>query len=282
MKFIINMLIMTGLATMIANAASKDDLKDQKKRFGYGLGANYARNLKQNNLDVDLEMFLQGMKDFLSGESLMSDQEIQSTTKEVGDVVRAQRNAEQEKVAKENAAEGESFLEANKTKEGVKTLGSGMQYKVVQTGEGPIPTASDKVRVHYKGTFIDGKEFDSSYKRNQPATFNVTGVIKGWTEALQLMKVGSKWQLFIPSDLAYGKGGNRSIPPNSTLLFEVELLGIEETPKPKKAAPITSDIIKVPSAEELKNGAKIEVIKKDKVDEYIKKNNDSPTSKNEK
>ncbi|MDA7682193.1 FKBP-type peptidyl-prolyl cis-trans isomerase [Verrucomicrobia bacterium] len=282
MKFIINMLIMTGLATMIANAASKDDLKDQKKRFGYGLGANYARNLKQNNLDVDLDMFLQGMKDFLSGESLMSDQEIQSTTKEVGDVVRAQRNAEQEKVAKENAAEGESFLEANKTKEGVKTLGSGMQYKVVQTGEGPIPTASDKVRVHYKGTFIDGKEFDSSYKRNQPATFNVTGVIKGWTEALQLMKVGSKWQLFIPSDLAYGKGGNRSIPPNSTLLFEVELLGIEETPKPKKAAPITSDIIKVPSAEELKNGAKIEVIKKDKVDEYIKKNNDSPTSKNEK
>ena len=282
MKFIINMLIMTGLATMIANAASKDDLKDQKKRFGYGLGANYARNLKQNNLDVDLDMFLQGMKDFLSGESLMSDQEIQSTTKEVGDVVRAQRNAEQEKVAKENAAEGESFLEANKTKEGVKTLGSGMQYKVVQTGEGPIPTASDKVRVHYKGTFIDGKEFDSSYKRNQPATFNVTGVIKGWTEALQLMKVGSKWQLFIPSDLAYGKGGNRSIPPNSTLMFEVELLGIEETPKPKKAAPITSDIIKVPSAEELKNGAKIEVIKKDKVDEYIKKNNDSPTSKNEK
>ena len=282
MKFIINMLIMTGLATMIANAASKDDLKDQKKRFGYGLGANYARNLKQNNLDVDLDMFLQGMKDFLSGESLMSDQEIQSTTKEVGDVVRAQRNAEQEKVAKENAAEGESFLEANKTKEGVKTLGSGMQYKVVQTGEGPIPTASDKVRVHYKGTFIGGKEFDSSYKRNQPATFNVTGVIKGWTEALQLMKVGSKWQLFIPSDLAYGKGGNRSIPPNSTLLFEVELLGIEETPKPKKAAPITSDIIKVPSAEELKNGAKIEVIKKDKVDEYIKKNNDSPTSKSEK
>ncbi|MDA7505487.1 FKBP-type peptidyl-prolyl cis-trans isomerase [Verrucomicrobia bacterium] len=282
MKFIINMLIMTGLATMIANAASKDDLKDQKKRFGYGLGANYARNLKQNNLDVDLDMFLQGMKDFLSGESLMSDQEIQSTTKEVGDVVRAQRNAEQEKVAQKNAAEGESFLEANKTKEGVKTLGSGMQYKVVQTGEGPIPTASDKVRVHYKGTFIDGKEFDSSYKRNQPATFNVTGVIKGWTEALQLMKVGSKWQLFIPSDLAYGNGGNRSIPPNSTLLFEVELLGIEETPKPKKAAPITSDIIKVPSAEELKNGAKIEVIKKDKVDEYIKKNNDSPTSKSEK
>ena len=282
MKFIINMLIMTGLATMIANAASKDDLKDQKKRFGYGLGANYARNLKQNNLDVDLDMFLQGMRDFLSGESLMSDQEIQSTTKEVGDVVRAQRNAEQEKVAQKNAAEGESFLEANKTKEGVKTLGSGMQYKVIQTGEGPIPTASDKVRVHYKGTFIDGKEFDSSYKRKQPATFNVTGVIKGWTEALQLMKVGSKWQLFIPSDLAYGNGGNRSIPPNSTLLFEVELLGIEETPKPKKAAPITSDIIKVPSAEELKNGAKIEVIKKDKVDEYIKKNNDSPTSQSEK
>jgi len=282
MKLIINTLIMTGLATMIAHAANKEDLKDQKKRFGYGLGANYARNLKQNNLEVDLDMFLQGMKDYLNDASLMTDQEIQSTTQEVGNVVREQRKAEQEKLGQKNAAEGKAFLEANKTKEGVKTLGSGMQYKVIHEGSGPIPTASDKVRVHYKGTFIDGTEFDSSYKRNQPASFTVTGVIRGWTEALQLMKVGSKWQLFIPSDLAYGKGGNRSIPPNSTLLFEVELLGIEEPPKPKKAAPITSDIIKVPSAAELKKGAKIEVIKKDEVDEYIKKNNEPGSSSSEK
>ncbi len=282
MKFIINTLFMAAFATMIVSAASKEDLKDQKKRFGYGLGANYARNLKQNNLDVDLDMFLQGMKDYLNGSSLMSDQEIQTTTQEVGNVVREQRKAEQEKLAKKNEAEGKAFLEANKTKEGVKTLGSGLQYKVIHEGNGPIPTASDKVRVHYKGTFIDGTEFDSSYKRNQPATFNVTGVIRGWTEALQLMKVGSKWQLFVPANLAYGNGGNRSIPPSSTLLFEVELLGIEEPPKPKKAAPITSDIIKVPSAEELKKGAKIEVIKKDEVDEYIKKNNQSGSTAEEK
>ncbi|MDC0325273.1 FKBP-type peptidyl-prolyl cis-trans isomerase [bacterium] len=282
MKFIINAFIMMGLASMIASAASKEDLKDQKKRFGYSLGANYARNLQQNNLDVDLDMFLQGMKDYLKNESLMNDEEIQSTTQEIGNLVREQRKALQELQAAENKEKGTAFLETNKTKEGVKTLGSGLQYKVIHEGSGPIPNASDKVRVHYKGTFMDGTEFDSSYKRNQPASFNVTGVIRGWTEALQLMKVGSKWQLFIPGDLAYGKAGNRNIPPNSTLLFEVELLGIEEAPKPKKAAPITSDIIKVPSAEELKKGAQIEVIKKDEVAEYIKNNKEAEKANSEK
>ena len=143
---------------------------------------------------------------------------------------------------------------------------------MISEGTGAVPTASDKVSVHYRGTFLDGKEFDSSYSRGKPASFNVTGVIRGWTEALQLMSVGSKWQLFIPSDLAYGPNGNRNIPPNSALLFEVELLGIETSAKPKPAQPITSDIIKVPSAEELKKGAQPEVIKKDEVDAYLKKN----------
>jgi len=279
MKFIINAFIMIGLATMVASAASKEDLKDQKKRFGYGLGANYAKLMQQNNLDVDLDMFLQGMKDILKNESLMNEEDISATMKEVNQFVSDWKKAEQEKQAKENEAEGKAFLESNKSKEGVKTLGSGLQYKVIQQGDGPIPNASDKVSVHYKGTFLDGKEFDSSYKRNKAASFNVTGVIRGWTEALQLMKVGSKWQLFVPSDLAYGTKGNRNIPPNSTLLFEVELLGIEEPPKPKKAAPITSDIIKVPSAEELKKGAQIEVIKKDEVDEYLKKEAENKTEK---
>jgi FKBP-type peptidyl-prolyl cis-trans isomerase 2 len=122
---------------------------------------------------------------------------------------------------------------------------------------------------------MDGKEFDSSYSRGKPASFNVTGVIRGWTEALQLMPVGSKWELFIPSDLAYGKNGNRNIPPNSTLVFEVELLGIESTVKTSPSQPITSDIIKVPSAEELKKGAQPEVIKKDEVDAYLRKNKPS-------
>ena len=272
MKFIIRACMILGLATLVSQAATKEDLADQKKRLGYGLGANYGRILKQNNIDVDLQTFLDGMKDFINGESLMDDDEINSVYQEVTNLARENQKAQREKQAAENLEIGKAFLEENKTKEGVKTLGSGLQYKVLTEGTGAIPTASDRVSVHYRGTFIDGKEFDSSYSRGTPAKFNVTGVIRGWTEALQLMKVGSKWQLFIPGDLAYGPNGNRNIPPNSTLLFEVELLGIEEPPKPKKAsAPITSDIIKVPSAEELKKGAQIEVIKQDEVDEYLKK-----------
>lgn len=276
MKFIIRACIILGLATMVSQAATKEDFSDQKKRLGYGLGAGYGRSLKQNNIDVDLEAFLQGMKDFIKGESLMNEEEIQSATQEVSNLARAYQKSLRDKQAAENLEIGKAFLEENKAKEGVKTLGSGLQYKVLKEGTGAIPTASDRVTVHYRGTFIDGKEFDSSYSRGKPATFNVTGVIRGWTEALQLMKAGSKWQLYIPGDLAYGPNGNRNIPPNSTLLFEVELIGIEQPAKPKQAsAPITSDIIKVPSAEELKKGAKIEVIKKDEVDEYLNKEKES-------
>jgi FKBP-type peptidyl-prolyl cis-trans isomerase len=134
--------------------------------------------------------------------------------------------------AQKNLADGEKFLTENKTKEGVKTTESGLQYKVLEAGEGPSPKAGDTVTVHYRGTFVDGTEFDSSYQRGEPATFPLTGVIPGWTEALQLMKKGSKWMLFIPSELAYGeRGAGNRIPPNSTLIFEVELLSSQETPK---------------------------------------------------
>jgi FKBP-type peptidyl-prolyl cis-trans isomerase len=273
-KYIITLWILV-LAMASSQAATKEDFQDQLKRHGYALGANYGRLLKQNGVEVDLDLFLAGMKDYLAGASLMEDTEIATATKEINQMVADRRKAEQELAATENLEKGKAFLEENKTKEGIKSLASGLQYKIINEGSGAVPTASDKVSVHYRGTFMDGKEFDSSYSRGKPASFNVTGVIRGWTEALQLMPVGSKWELFIPSDLAYGKNGNRNIPPNSTLVFEVELLGIESTVKTSPSQPITSDIIKVPSAEELKKGAQPEVIKKDEVDAYLRKNKPS-------
>ncbi len=272
MKKYLSIICMTALAMVCLRGATTEDFEDQNKRHGYALGANYGRLLKQNGVEVDLDMFFQGMKDYIADQSLMEDADIAAATKEINELVSQRRKAEQDRIAGENLEKGKAFLEENRAKEGVKVLASGLQYKVISEGTGAVPTASDKVTVHYRGTFLDGKEFDSSYSRGKPASFNVTGVIRGWTEALQLMSVGSKWQLFIPSDLAYGPNGNRNIPPNSTLLFEVELLGIETNAKPKPAQPITSDIIKVPSAEELKKGAQPEVIKKDEVDAYLKKN----------
>ena len=160
--------------------------------------------------------------------------------------------------AAKNKAEGEAFLATNKTSPGVITLPDGLQYLVITNGSGSLPGSNDVVTVNYRGTLLDGSEFDSSYKRGQPAQFPVGNVIHGWTEALQLMSVGSKWKLFIPGELAYGEQGRPGIPPNSLLVFDVELLAANQ---PKPPAPITSDIVKVPSLDEMKKGAKIEVIK---------------------
>jgi FKBP-type peptidyl-prolyl cis-trans isomerase len=175
-----------------------------------------------------------------------------------------QQKMQAEKAVK-NKADGDAFLATNKKNSGVIALPDGLQYTVLTTGTGAIPSATDTVSVNYRGTLLDGTEFDSSYKRGQPAQFPVSGVIHGWTEALEKMNVGSKWKLFIPAELAYGEQGRPGIPPNSTLIFEVELLSIQPPPAPMPAAvppqPLTSDIIKVPSAEEMKKGAKIEVIK---------------------
>jgi FKBP-type peptidyl-prolyl cis-trans isomerase len=179
--------------------------------------------------------------------------------------------AKQQKIREEAAvkskAEGEAFLATNKNNPGVITLPDGLQYKVITDGDGTIPTSNDVVTVNYRGTLVDGTEFDSSIKRGKPAQFSVGNVIRGWTEALLQMKVGSKWRLFVPSELAYGTRGRPGIPANSVLIFEVELLSTELqlVPEPSAvsapAVPLTSDIIKVPSAEEMKKGAKIEVIK---------------------
>ncbi|MGA8214980.1 MAG: FKBP-type peptidyl-prolyl cis-trans isomerase [Candidatus Sulfotelmatobacter sp.] len=209
-------------------------LKTQKEKFSYALGMNTAKrmgdSLKKQSVPFDPAILVRGMKDGLAGgKTLLTDEEAQAVLTEMQKQVRAEQAAKMQQAGDANKKEGEAFLAANKGKDGVVTLPSGMQYKILTAGTGPKPTASDSVVCNYRGTLINGTEFDSSYKRGQPATFPVNGVIKGWTEALQLMPVGSKWQLFIPSDLAYGeRGAGADIGPGATLIFEVELLSIED------------------------------------------------------
>jgi FKBP-type peptidyl-prolyl cis-trans isomerase FklB len=234
MKFYIATMLGIGLLAGTVSAedkpADKSALKDEKQRVSYSVGVSLGSNWKMQDLDFDIEALTKGMKDAIKGGELLL------TEKEMGDTLMNFKSSmktkmeEKAKVAGEkNKKEGESFLAANAKKEGVKTLPSGLQYKVLKEGTGDMPKATDRVSTNYKGTLIDGTEFDSSYKRGEPATFGVNGVIKGWTEALQLMKTGAKWQLFVPSNLAYGESGAApQIAPNATLIFEVELLKIEK------------------------------------------------------
>jgi FKBP-type peptidyl-prolyl cis-trans isomerase FklB len=204
----------------------KPVLKNQKEKVSYIIGMDIGSNLKKQSIDVDPNILAKGMKDaFLGEKPLLTEQEIQET------MVAFQKEmmVKQAEVAKKNKAEGEAFLAENKKKEGVKTLPSGLQYKVIKVGTGKKPKLTDTVTAHYRGTLINGMEFDSSYRRGQPVNFQVSGVIPGWTEALQLMQEGAKWQLFIPSNLAYGEqGAGRDIGPSATLIFEVELVSIQE------------------------------------------------------
>jgi len=211
-------------------AEEKGGLKDQKDKASYCIGINIGNSLKQQSLDLNPEKVAAGIRDVLSNtKPLLTEQEIQATLMEFQKQVLGQR-AEK---AKKNKSDGEAFLAENKKKKGVETLPSGLQYSVITSGKGQKPKAADTVTTHYRGTLIDGTEFDSSYKSGEPVSFPVKGVIPGWTEALQLMPVGSKWKLFIPSDLAYGESGQGPIPPHSALIFEIELIGIGgESPKP--------------------------------------------------
>lgn len=201
--------------------ASDPTLKTTKQQASYGLGLMIGKNLKDDGLEVDLTLLTRGLKDALSG----ADPKL--TEDEINVAVRAFQTAMRKQRAEKHKREGEAFLAANKKKDGVVTLESGLQYKVLKKGDGATPKLNDTVRTHYHGTLINGDVFDSSVKRGEPISFPVGGVIRGWTEALQLMKVGSKWQLFVPSSLAYGAQGRPGIAPNATLIFEVELLGIE-------------------------------------------------------
>ncbi len=221
-----------ALAVSPVFGAEKAELKTHKDKVSYAIGMDMGNSLKRNSIDVDLEMLVKGMRDALSGgKALMTDQEVRETLIAFQKEFQAKQQEKMKALAEKNKKEGDAFLAENKKKEGVKTLPSGLQYKVVAEGKGASPKETDTVTVHYRGTLIDGTEFDSSYKRNEPATFPVNGVIKGWTEALQLMKEGAKWQLFIPANLAYGESGRPGIPPNAVLIFDVELIKIEKKEK---------------------------------------------------
>ena len=214
-------------------------LVTDKDKQSYSIGVNVGKSLHRDSIDVEPKIVLQGLEDALAdGKLLLTDDQMKTVMTALQTQVRQKLEEKRLAQAETDQKDGAAFMAANATKEGVVTLPSGLQYKIMVAGTGPKPTATDSVVCNYRGTLLDNTEFDSSYKRGQPVTINVGGVIKGWTEALQLMPVGSKWQLFIPPNLAYGDRGQGPIGPNSTLIFEVELLSIQ--PKtPPAAAPAT-------------------------------------------
>jgi FKBP-type peptidyl-prolyl cis-trans isomerase len=224
-------LVFLAVGFLAANVCADETpaLKTQKEKVSYSVGVDVAKSLAKMGMDLDLDVFIRGLKDGFSGKKLlMTDDEMHATMNAFQNDLLKKQSQGKQTAAEENKKAGEAFLAENKKKEGVVTLPSGLQYKILKAGKGKKPTDADKVECHYRGTLIDGTEFDSSYRRGQPATFPVAGVIGGWTEALKLMPVGSKWQLFVPSQLAYKeRGAGADIGPNATLIFEVELLGIK-------------------------------------------------------
>jgi len=222
------LIVLLLLIFAVANVSAEDTLKTQQEKIGYAIGMNIATNMMQQKVDVDADQLAAGLTAVLKGEKTVL------TLEEMGEILTAYQQEMQMKQMAEMAAEAaknekssQDYLDKNAKLDGVVTLPSGLQYKIVKAGEGASPKAESKVQVHYSGTLMDGTEFDSSYKRGEPASFPVNGVIAGWTEALQLMKEGAKWQLVIPSELAYAeRGAPPMIPPNATLLFDVELLKI--------------------------------------------------------
>lgn len=211
-----------------AFAESDSVLKTEKDKLSYSIGMDIGDSLKNKSLDIDPDLLYRGIKDKLTGnEPLLTEQEFRETMTAMQKELMAKREIEMKEAAEKNKKEGEAFLAENKKKDGVVTLPSGLQYKIIREGAGDSPKLTDQVSVNYRGTLIDGTEFDNSYQRGKPATFNVNSIIPGWTEALQIMKTGAKWELYIPSMLAYGERGvGRQIGPNSTLIFEVELISI--------------------------------------------------------
>ncbi len=219
-----------GCAPEEANSAPELKLDTPKNRISYTIGVNIGQDFKNQKMDVDPDVLLMGLKDSLAGKELqLSDEEMVDEIQAFQQEMQAKMVAEMEAMATTNKTDGEAFLAENAKQEGVVVTESGLQYKVLEAGDGESPGPADVATVHYRGTLIDGTQFDSSYDRGEPATFPVGGVIAGWTEALQLMKPGAKWQLFIPSELAYGeRGAGQAIGPNATLLFDVELISVEK------------------------------------------------------
>ena len=235
---IVVMIAVPAVLSLAGQALAEDatPLKDRKEKISYSIGVDIGSTMKRQPFEIDPDLLVRGIKDAVSGgKMLMNDNEVRATLMDLQKELQARQmeqmklqQEEMKKTGEKNKKDGEAFLAANAKKDGVKTLPSGLQYKVIASGKGATPKATDTVETNYRGTLIDGTEFDSSYKRGQTFTFEVNGVIPGWTEAVQLMKVGDKWQLFVPPSLAYGeRGAGREIGPNATLIFEVELLGIK-------------------------------------------------------
>ena len=227
MKQIVIALVNALLFFGVCSAAGKLELKDEKVRLSYSVGYQVGGDFLRQGTDINPELLLKGVQDALAGnEPLMTPEEMRTTLVDLQKKVAAAQNQKNKAQADKNLAEGKVFLAENAKKAGVKTLPSGLQYRIIVEGSGKTPKSTDTVTVHYHGTLIDGTEFDSSYSRGKPATFGADRVIAGWTEALQLMKEGARWQLFIPPELAYGDKRTGNIEPNSTLIFDVELISV--------------------------------------------------------
>lgn len=228
-----NLLVIAAAGLMLTlTACNKPDLKSDKGQASYAIGQQIGKNLKAQNIEVDSKTLAASLTDATAGKSEMTEEQIQKAMMKLQEMAMKKQQEEGETNKKKSA----EYLEKNKTAAGVKVTASGLQYSVIKEGDGPMPKKEDSVKCHYTGTLIDGTKFDSSVDRGQPAEFPVAGVIPGWTEALQMMKVGSKYKLVIPPELAYGPAGRPGIPPNSTLVFEVELLEIVKAGA-KPAAP---------------------------------------------
>ena len=231
MKFF-KIFVVVFLATIALNAQTKKEQKmklvSEQDSISYSIGQSIGKNLSDPNFDLNYEAVIEGIQDaMVNHTSIMSEEEMNKVMTAFNNKIMSKRNAVVNEMKEKNSALSQAFLEANKQKEGVKVLPDGLQYKVINSGAGASPSATDKVKVHYKGSLITGEEFDSSYKRGEPTEFGVNQVIKGWTEVLQLMKVGDKWEVYIPSELAYGENGaGQMIGPNAALIFEIELLDI--------------------------------------------------------
>jgi FKBP-type peptidyl-prolyl cis-trans isomerase FklB len=254
MKYIYLAAMMVLATSWSLRAGDTNNFNTEKERVGYAMGVMLSSGWKDQFPHVDAQAIARGIDDVQSGKATM-------TMAQARTIVIDYRNELVARVAITNKLEGAAFLAANAKKAGIVTLPDGLQYKIITEGTGSTPTPNDVVTVNYSGRFIDGKQFDQS-PPGQPIKLSLQGVIRAWTEALPRMKVGAKWQLFVPSDLAYGENGQRGIPPNSTLIFDIELLATEPL---RAAAPLTSDIVRVPSDEERKKGVQVETIKAEDV-----------------
>lgn len=225
MKFFICLMI--GLSTFNGVFAQfKADTKLDS--ISYAIGWDVGNNLTKSGVELNLDQISLGLQAAMKEEGALTEGQVQQLLEEFRDIVKEKMDSAMKEKAAANREAGEKFLQENASKEGVVSLPSGLQYKVINEGEGTSPLKTDRVEVHYEGRLLDGKVFDSSYRRGESITFGVTQVIKGWTEALQLMKPGAKWQVYIPADLGYGdRGAGRDIPPGATLIFDVELLSIQ-------------------------------------------------------